>query len=459
MVFSSLPFLFLFLPAVLLGYYLLRGRARNYFLLLANLIFYAYGEPVYLLLMLASILVNYGAAVLIERQRVQSRKRIVLIAAVALNLAALGWFKYTGLVTDTLRSAGLTFVPSVSVALPIGISFYTFQAMSYVIDVYWGQCRATKNFVDFAAYISLFPQLIAGPIVRYRDVAEQLTQRSTSLPRFSWGVRMFVIGLAKKVLLANQLVLLWETVAADPHAAGTLAAWCGMAAYTLHIYFDFGGYSDMARGLGAMLGFDFCINFDYPYCADSITDFWRRWHISLSSWFRDYVYIPLGGSRGGKGKTARNLMVVWMLTGLWHGAGWNFVFWGFYYGVLLLLEKFVLKDFIAKLPQTIRQLYTLVLVAVGWVFFASPDFAAAGRYLQVLVSGTGGMSPLRLLGWLPIGLVGAVASTPLAAKLWNKRPNSNLRAVLEAALCLSALVLCTAGLVSGSYNPFLYFRF
>lgn len=459
MVFSSLPFLFLFLSATVIGYYLLRGRARNYFLLLANLLFYAYGEPVYLLLMLASIAVNYAAAVLMERQNGQRRKRLVLVIAIVLNLAALGWFKYAGLAADTLRSLGLTFVPKITVALPIGISFYTFQAMSYVIDVYWGRCRATKNFVDFAAYISLFPQLIAGPIVRYRDVADQLTARRSSLPRFSWGVRMFVIGLAKKVLLANQLVLLWNTVAADPQAAGTLAAWCGMAAYTLHIYFDFSGYSDMARGLGAMLGFDFCINFDYPYCADSITDFWRRWHISLSSWFRDYVYIPLGGSRGSRAKTARNLMVVWMLTGLWHGAGWNFVFWGVYYGVLLLLEKFVLKSFIEKLPRPVRRVYTLVLVAVGWVFFASPDFSSAGRYLSVLVSGTGGTSPMRLLSWLPMGLAAVLASTPIAAKRWNKRGDSAGMAALEALLCLAGLVLSTAALVSGSYNPFLYFRF
>lgn len=459
MVFSSLPFLFLFLPVVLLSYFLLRGRFRNYLLLLANLIFYAYGEPVYLLLMLASILVNYICALLMERFASPGKKRTVLVVAIALNLAALGWFKYAGLITDTLRGFGLTAVPKVSVALPIGISFYTFQAMSYVVDVYWGQCRADKNFVDFAAYISLFPQLIAGPIVRYQDVAGQLTNRSVTMEKFSWGVRMFVIGLAKKVLLANQLVLLWNTVSADPHAAGTLAAWCGMAAYTLHIYFDFSGYSDMARGLGAMLGFDFCINFNYPYCADSITDFWRRWHISLSSWFRDYVYIPLGGSRGGTGKTIRNLMIVWILTGLWHGAGWNFLFWGFYYGVLLMLEKFVLKDFIAKLPSPVRRLYTLLLVAVGWVFFASPDFASAGTYLSVLVSGSGGTVPARLLAWLPIGVVSLFACTPLAATFWNRHQGKTGMAVLEALLCLAGLILSTAALVSGSYNPFLYFRF
>ena len=459
MVFSSLPFLFLFLPMVLLGHYILPGKVRNYFLLAVNLIFYAYGEPVYILLMLLSVAVNYGAALLIEKSGSRGRKKFLLICAVAVNLGALGWFKYAGLIADTLRHIPiLNWLPEVSVALPIGISFYTFQAMSYVIDVYWGRCRAAERFVDFAAYISLFPQLIAGPIVRYSDVAAQLKKRCTTAEGFSWGVRMFVIGLAKKVLLANQFVLLWETVSTDPNA-GTLAAWCGMAAYTLHIYFDFGGYSDMARGLGAMLGFDFCINFDYPYCSTSITEFWRRWHISLSSWFRDYVYIPLGGSRHGKWRTARNLMIVWMLTGLWHGAGWNFLFWGFYYGVLLLLEKFLLKRWLGKLPKWAGWAYTTLLVAIGWIFFASPDFGSAFSYIKMLFSFTRGTDPMRLLGWLPIGVVGAIAATPLGAKLWSRWEQRSVSSWVEAILVLLALVLCTASLVSGSYNPFLYFRF
>ena len=453
MVFSGLPFLFLFLVVVLIGNYLLPRGLRNYFLLIANLVFYAYGEPVYLLLMLASVMVNYCAALLVEKSAAKRWKRVWLAAAVVLNLAALCWFKYAGLFASAF---GVTLW---DIALPVGISFYTFQAMSYVVDVYWGQCRATGNFVDFAAYISLFPQLIAGPIVRYSDVAQQLRERRPTMSMFSWGVRMFVIGLAKKVLLANQFALLWESVSADPAAAGTLAAWCGLAAYTMQIYFDFGGYSDMARGLGAMLGFDFCINFNYPYIAKSITEFWRRWHISLSTWFRDYVYIPLGGSRKGVARTACNLMIVWMLTGFWHGAGWNFLLWGFYYGVLLLIEKFLLRRWLEKLPGLFRWLYTIVLVAIGWVFFACADFSAAMEYLRVLFSGIGGTDGVYLLSWLPLGLAGCAACLPTVARLWQKWQNKAVMPWLEALLCLLGLVLCTAALVSGSYNPFLYFRF
>jgi len=453
MVFSSLPFLFLFLVIVLIGNYLLPSRARNYFLLIANLVFYAYGEPVYLLLMLASVLVNYCAALLVEKAASKCWKRIWLIAAVAVNLAALGWFKYAGLFASAV---GLS-LPEI--VLPVGISFYTFQAMSYVVDVYWGACKATGNFVDFAAYISLFPQLIAGPIVRYSDVALQLRERKPTMSKFSWGVRMFVIGLAKKILLANQFALLWNSVSADPAAAGTLAAWCGLAAYTMQIYFDFGGYSDMARGLGAMLGFDFCVNFNYPYIAKSITEFWRRWHMSLSTWFRDYVYIPLGGSRKGAARTACNLMIVWMLTGFWHGAGWNFLLWGFYYGVLLLIEKFLLRRWLERLPGVCRWLYTMLLVAIGWVFFACTDLSAALDYLKILFSLTDGTSAAYLLSWLPILLVGCAACVPAAARLWKRWEQKPVMPWLEALLCLIGLVLCTASLVSGSYNPFLYFRF
>ena len=350
MVFSSLPFLFFFLPAVLLGYFLIPARylrLRNGFLLLMNLVFYAYGEPIYVLLMLFSVVVNYASGLLLQRSTTPGKRRAMLVANVVVNLGLLGFFKYVGLLTSTLRLIpGLSWIPEVTVALPIGISFYTFQAMSYVVDVYRDDCPATRSFVDFAAYISLFPQLIAGPIVRYSDVAKQLVERKTTVDTFSWGVRMFSIGLAKKVLLANQFALLWEQAAKDPMAAGTVVAWCGILAYALQIYFYFGGYSDMARGLGAMLGFDFMVNFNYPYISRSITEFWRRWHISLSSWFRDYVYFPLGGSRCSKVKMARNLMIVWMLTGFWHGAGWNFLFWGFYYGMLLLLEKLVLQRYL-----------------------------------------------------------------------------------------------------------------
>ncbi len=450
MVFSSLPFLFVFLPLALLCTRL--SPARRFVLLLFNLIFYAWGEPVYVLLMLASIAVNYGFGLAFGR--FPARKRLVLLLAVAVNLAALGVFKYAGLVTGTLHRL----IPSIevfSIALPIGVSFYTFQALSYVIDVYRGDCAPERSFWGFAAYISLFPQLIAGPIVRYSDIKEQLDAPRRGGERV--GVRLFVIGLSKKVLLANQFGLLWEAASANPAAAGTLGAWMGLAAYALQIYFDFSGYSDMARGLGAMLGFTFCVNFDYPYISRSITEFWRRWHISLSSWFRDYVYFPLGGSRCNKGRMCFNLLVTWLLTGLWHGAGWNFLLWGLYYGLLLIVEKLFLGKYLEKLPSVLRRGYTLFLVIIGWLFFASESAEAVWTYFRALFIPASGSLPGGWVSWLPVGLAGGLASTPLGAKLWRRFEGRG--AVLEAVLTLAALVLCTACLVGESYNPFLYFRF
>lgn len=462
MVFSSLPFLFLFLTVVLLVSHILPFRCRNAFLLLANLVFYAYGEPVYVLVMIGSILVNYFAGVLMDKQPTQGRRRGVLVVGIILNLAALGVFKYTGLFVDTLREIpALSFLPDVNISLPIGISFYTFQAVSYLIDVYWKDCEASHSFVNFATYISLFPQLIAGPIVRYKDVNEQLISRRETTTMFNSGVRLFVVGLAKKVLLANQFGMLWDAMSANPVAAGTLGAWCGACAYTLQIYFDFAGYSDMARGLGRMLGFEFCINFNYPYISKSVTEFWRRWHISLSTWFRDYVYIPLGGNRCGAVRHCFNILVVWALTGFWHGAGWNFLFWGFYYGILLLLEKLLLGRFIRKLPALFQHLYAMVIVIVGWVFFASPDLTAALNYLQVMFSWTASeQSAVSLaLPWAGMAIIGVVASTPLGKSIWEKYQGRKWMPLAESLLCLAALLLCTASLVSDSYNPFLYFRF
>ena len=462
MVFSSLPFLFLFLTIVLLVSHLLPFRFRNGFLLIMNLIFYAYGEPVYILIMVGSIMVNFFCGHLLGKEMTQARRRAVLVTGIVLNLAALGVFKYAGLFTDTLRRlTGLESIPQLEIALPIGISFYTFQAVSYLIDVYWNDCEAAGNFVNFACYISLFPQLIAGPIVRYKDVNEQLVSRKETLPLFNSGVRLFVVGLAKKVLLANQFGLLWDTASLDPAGAGTLVAWCGAIAYTLQIYFDFSGYSDMARGLGRMLGFEFCVNFNYPYISRSVTEFWRRWHISLSSWFRDYVYIPLGGNRRGKARQCVNILIVWALTGFWHGAGWNFLFWGFYYGLLLLLEKLLLGRILPRLPRVLRHLYTMVIVIVGWVFFASPDLSAALTYLGVMftpAAGTMGGAD-AVLPWAGMAVIGVLASTPLARTLWEKGKDRGWMPLLEALLCLCALLLCTASLVSDSYNPFLYFRF
>lgn len=454
MVFSSLYFLYIFLPAVLLLLLLTPAAGRNYVLLLVNLIFYAYGEPVYLLLMLASIAVNYALALLLDRCR--RRRKLLLWLAVVLNLGALGLFKYAGLFTAALHRF-VPAIPELSLPLPIGISFYTFQALSYVVDVYRRDCAAERNFAGFASYISLFPQLIAGPIVRYADVKEQLAHPLKGADRTAWGVRLFVIGLAKKVLLANQLGLLWNEVSPDPAAAGTLGAWLALAAFALQLYFDFSGYSDMARGLGAMLGFDFCVNFHYPYLAQSITEFWRRWHISLSSWFRDYVYFPLGGSRCRAPQLCFNLLVTWLLTGFWHGAGWNFLFWGFYYGVILILEKLVWGKGLEKLPAALRHLYTLFLVLIGWVFFASETFSAAWNYLQALFIPRAGTIPGGLLSWLPLGLTACLAATPLGARLWARF--ADRRGIAEAAAVLAAMVLCTACLVSESYNPFLYFRF
>ena len=452
MVFSSLYFLYLFLPAVLLLLLLTPKPGRNYVLLLVNLIFYAYGEPVYVLLMLVSIAVNYTLALLLDR--CQRRRKLLLWLAVVLNLGALGVFKYAGLFTATLHRL-IPAIPVLSLALPIGISFYTFQALSYVVDVYRRDCAAERNFAGFASYISLFPQLIAGPIVRYADVKEQLTNPLKVADRMAWGVRMFVIGLAKKVLLANQLGLLWTAVSPDPAAAGTLGAWLALAAFALQIYFAFSGYSDMARGLGAMLGFDFCVNFNYPYLSKSITEFWRRWHISLSSWFRDYVYFPLGGSRCGTARLCFNLLVTWLLTGFWHGAGWNFLFWGLYYGVILMLEKLVWGKGLEKLPAALRRLYTIFLVLIGWVFFASETFTAAWQYLRVLFTPCAGTIPGGLLSWLPLGLTACFAATPLGATLWGRLKDRHG----AVAAVLAAMVLCTACLVNASYNPFLYFRF
>ena len=457
MVFSSLPFLLFFLPAVLLGAHVLPRGWRNGFLLIANLFFYAYGEPVYVLLMLFSILLNYAAGVLMER--FPGRKQAVMVIAVAVNIALLCVFKYTGLVTDTLRQIpALAGLPAVTLPLPIGISFYTFQAVSYVVDVYRGDCRATGNLVNFAAYISLFPQLIAGPIVRYSDVYDQLEHREETLAGFSVGVRLFVIGLAKKVLLANQLGLLWAQTSADPSAVGTLGLWMGAAAYTLQIYFDFSGYSDMARGLGKMLGFDFCINFNYPYLSRTVTEFWRRWHMSLSSWFRDYVYIPLGGNRRGQVRMCVNILIVWMLTGLWHGAGWNFLFWGLYYGVLLLMEKLFLGKYLEKLPAAVGHLYTMLIVLIGWVFFASDTLGDAFAYIRLMFIPAAGAAN-TVLPWIGTLLAGVVCSLPVGQRLWARWKDQPVMPVLEAAACLLALLLCTACLVCDSYNPFLYFRF
>lgn len=438
---------------------------RNGFLLAANLVFYAWGEPVYVLLMLGSITMNYVFGLWIERRQQSDRSaKGVLALSVAANLGLLGFFKYTGLFAQLFSAipafAGMMFP---DILLPIGISFYTFQTMSYVIDVYREEVPAQHNYVAFGTYVSLFPQLIAGPIVRYRDVDRQLTHRTESFEMFGSGVLLFSVGLAKKVLLANQFGAFFNLFGVTPLENGALGSWVGIAAFTLQIYFDFSGYSDMAIGLGRMFGFEFLRNFNYPYISKSITEFWRRWHISLSTWFRDYLYIPLGGSRCSRGRTIFNLFVVWSLTGLWHGASVNFVLWGVYYFALLVLEKFVYAKSTREPPKVLRWLYTIVLVLIGWVIFNFTDFELMRQYLvSMFGGGTGVISdqiwPLAI-NMIPLFAIGALASTPIAAGAYTALPATRASQVLTFVFAAAMLVLCTASMISGAYNPFLYFRF
>ncbi len=384
MIFSSVFFIFVFLPATLILYFLVPWKIKNLVLLLVSLVFYAWGEPVYILLMMFSIVFNYFSGIELEQRREKNQPikfKICFWTTVAANLAILGFFKYYGFLITNLNRILPVDIPYQELALPIGISFYTFQTLSYIIDVYWGNVEVQKNLINFGTYVTMFPQLIAGPIVRYADVERQLRRRTLSVTKFGDGVLWFLRGLGKKVLLANNIGMVFETIVAmGADERSVLTAWIGCLAYTMQIYYDFSGYSDMAVGLGKMLGFDFVKNFEYPYISKSITEFWRRWHISLGTWFREYVYIPLGGNRVSVPKHVRNIMVVWILTGFWHGAAWNFMLWGFYYGVLLLLEKYFLHSLLEKAPGIVTHIYTMLLVMVGWVFFFSSSW---GRQVPI----------------------------------------------------------------------------
>ena len=468
MLFSSIVFLFTFLPAVMILYYLLPVRFRNVILLLASLVFYAWGEPVYLFLMLLSILFNYFSGLDIARnlQDKRAAKRS-LVFNLIINLAVLGFFKYEGFVLDTLNGILPVHISYHALPLPIGISFYTFQILSYIIDVYRGNVKVQTNLPNFALYVTMFPQLIAGPIVQYADVDEQLASREISRTKFGEGSMYFIRGLAKKVLLANTSGMIFTEVSglAKDNIA-VMTAWLGAFAYMFQIYFDFSGYSDMAIGLGKMFGFEFNMNFNYPYVSKSITEFWRRWHISLSSWFRDYVYIPLGGNRVSKIKHIRNLLIVWFLTGLWHGAAWNFVAWGLYYGVILIIEKYLLSQVLDRLPDVVRHIYSIVLVVIGWVLFFSSSFGQAADYIRVMFgAGAHGFadreSMYLLTSNLILWLILIFGSTPLVhfryehmlrTKKWN---TTIINSVVYAAL----FIVCIAYLVTETYNPFLYFRF
>lgn len=473
MVFSSLLFLFRFLPAVLILYYAAPRKFRNVILFLFSLFFYAWGEPRYVFLMLFTITLDFftgkGIAKAKEEGNQKKAKKFLLISIIV-DLSILGFFKYADFLigtVNTLTGAGL---PLLGIPLPIGISFFTFQTMSYTIDVYKGSTKVQKNWIKYGTYVSMFPQLIAGPIVQYKTIATQMEQRRENTDDFAEGIHRFMIGLGKKVLIANNIGVLWDAIEVLPVsglAAGT--AWLGAFAYTFQIYFDFAGYSDMAIGLGKMFGFHFLENFDYPYISRSITEFWRRWHISLSSWFKEYVYIPLGGNRCTKTKQIRNILLVWMLTGIWHGANWNYVIWGCYYGILLLFEKLVLKRVLDKCPSVLRHIYTLFFVMIGWIIFKCEDMSYGLSYLKAMFGGFGAglcnQQTIYLLGNYAVLFVLAIlGSTTIPKKaagmLMGAGPKrtwaeNTLRILFYAVI----FVVSVAYLVDATYNPFLYFRF
>ncbi len=454
MVFSSMTFLFAYLPITLALYFICPLWLRNPMLLIANLIFYGWGEPKYIIIMFASIMIDYIHGFLIEKYRSNDKlARKFVASSVIFNLALLFFFKYW----DFLASQfGL---PVLGVPLPLGISFYTFQTMSYSIDVYRGEAQRQTNLIKFGVFVTLFPQLIAGPIVRYKDIADQLTEGvKTRIKDVSEGAKLFTVGLCKKVLLANSIGKLWEVLQTNPDLS-VVGAWLGAIAFSFQIYFDFAGYSDMACGLGRMLGFTFPQNFNYPYIAKSITDFWRRWHMTLGSWFREYVYIPLGGNRVNGFRKYFNIMVVWALTGFWHGADWNFIVWGIYFGVLLILEKQIFMKFLPKLPAFIQHIYTLILIVISMAIFATPQYFI--EYLSKMFGNAplfNAMTEYYLISYLPTFIILIIAATPLPKKLFNKLPEK-ARDSLSTILMVCGIAMTISFLVSDSYNPFLYFRF
>lgn len=469
MVFSSVLFLFRFLPVFLICYYAAPGRMKNFILLLGSLIFYAWGEPVYILLMLFSTASDYIHGLLVEKYRGRRAAKLFLASSVIINLLALGFFKYADFLIQTINRITGASLPLLNLPLPIGISFYTFQTMSYTIDVYRGEAKAQRRLVDFAVFVTMFPQLIAGPIVKYRDVAEELGSRTVDICAISRGMKRFCAGLGKKVLLANNIGELWTEISKlDFSGISALTAWLGILAFAFQIYFDFSGYSDMAIGLGEMLGFHFPENFHYPYVSASVTEFWRRWHISLGSWFREYVYIPLGGNRKGLPRQLINIFIVWLLTGIWHGAGWNFLLWGLWFALFLSLEKLFLGKLLARAPRFIGILYCSLLVLAGWVLFSLETPGQIGDYFGAM-AGTGGLFDSQGLylarEYAVLLLILAVGATPLpagAAKYLEKasgKAGRGLYRLGEKVIPAALLILSIAGIVDASYNPFLYFRF
>jgi len=464
MVFSSLEFLLRFLPAVLLLYFVVPAKLRNPVLLIASMCFYAWGEPVYLALIVASSVVNYALGLAIDRHRNPPASKKLLVVSAIVNLSVLGFFKYADFLIDSVNGLLGLGIPLLDLPLPLGISFYTFQALSYTIDIYKDRAPVQRNLITFAAYIMLFPQLVAGPIVRYPSIADELGHRTHAWELFAEGVHRFVLGLGKKVLIGNSIGLLWEsaTTSASP---SVLLRWLGIVAYALQIYYDFSGYSDMAVGLGRMFGFHVPENFDFPYVSQSITEFWRRWHITLGRWFRDYVYIPLGGNRVSPAKLVRNILAVWFLTGLWHGASWNFCAWGVYFGIILMVEKLFLTKLLARLPRAVRHVYALLLITVGWTIFGLGSVAEILIYLGDMFALNA--TPLHNLESLyllrsniVLLLIAIVGAMPLFRDLYEKVSGRGVVGSLAMpAFYVIVLLASVAYIVDASFSPFLYFRF
>lgn len=471
MVFSSTLFLFRFLPIFMIMYFVAPGRMKNFILFLGSLIFYAWGEPVYVCLMLFSTVSDYLHGLAMSVCRRKRSKKIWLLSSLIINLGVLGFFKYADFLVEIINTLTGMELPLWNLSLPIGISFYTFQTMSYIIDCYRGEVKIQKNFLDFAVFVTMFPQLIAGPIVKYVDVEKQLHKRKPDILEISYGSKRFIVGLAKKVLLANNFGIIWEGISEGDYGELTvLAAWIGIVAFALQIYFDFSGYSDMAIGLGACLGFHFPENFNYPYISATITEFWRRWHMTLSGWFREYVYIPLGGNRKGLPRQLLNILVVWMLTGIWHGAGWNFLLWGLWFGGWLILEKLGLRKLFALLPRMVGRIYTWAVVLISWVFFSIESAEGIREYLKAMF----GLQKAGLysrgaaftgLENMVLFAIAVVAATPVVKELARRMEQSHngytLAAyrVLEKLLPALLLLASIAYIVDATYNPFLYFRF
>lgn len=460
MVFSSITFLFYFLPIVLALYYLVPNKFKNLILLISSFIFYFYGEPKYVLLMAFSIISTYICGILVDKYRGTKTAKLFLILEIIISIGLLIYFKYADFIIKNINLWLSQKIDLINVLLPIGISFYTFQMISYVVDIYRGEVKVQKNILKLATYVSLFPQLIAGPIVRYSTIEKQLENREYSINKFSLGVRRFVIGLDKKVLIANVIGTLVNTFFISEDKS-ILFYWLYAIGVMLQIYFDFSGYSDMAIGLGKMFGFDFLENFNYPYIATSITDFWRRWHISLSSWFRDYVYIPLGGNRVSKIKWIRNIMVVWILTGLWHGAEWNFIIWGIYFGILLIIEKLFLLKKTEKIPKFLKLIYTLFFVMISFIIFNGNEIIENIKGLFGIgnISFISKESIYYLKSYFIVILIGIIGATPIMKNIVKKEKIKKITNILEPIYLFSILLLSTSYIIDGSFNPFLYFRF